>query len=202
MLFNGQTSAISEIYDLEKQKNVIISFWMWTSILISIDKEYDDARFLYGSNDGGITWNLLSVIDSKSVRDWEEFFLLLPQELCTSEFRLKFVAYASLKSDIHMDWLIDDMSILVPVDGVSVNEVKSIIDIYPNPADDYIEISANKTSESSIIEIFDVLGNKVANKSLSVSSEFGTTNRVDISQLQPGVYFVKIGDKVEKFVKM
>ncbi|MFA5512198.1 MAG: T9SS type A sorting domain-containing protein [Candidatus Kapaibacterium sp.] len=51
----------------------------------------------------------------------------------------------------------------------------------------------------SYIQIFDVLGIEV----MSIGSGlYQSQQRIDISHLPAGVYFVKIGDKVEKFVKM
>ncbi|MBX3042801.1 MAG: S8 family peptidase [Candidatus Kapabacteria bacterium] len=58
-------------------------------------------------------------------------------------------------------------------------------------------LSANLSDKS--IQIFDVLGIEViyAGAGLCVS-----TKRIDISHLPAGVYFVRIGIKVEKFIKM
>ncbi len=82
--------------------------------------------------------------------------------------------------------------------------------ISPNPASDYIEITiSNKGlqpfANSEEIAIYDVLGNVVW-KSNSVALQtthrvVSTTERIDISHLPSGVYFVRIGERVEKFVK-
>jgi hypothetical protein len=105
-----------------------------------------------------------------------------------------------------------------PIDVVSVNDndYLSTISIYPNPASDYIEISipdnANHTMKSMVengVQIFNTLGIEVGQSTLIVNSsdtngQAGMLNllRIDISNLPTGVYFIKIGDKVEKFVKM
>ena len=76
--------------------------------------------------------------------------------------------------------------------------------VYPNPTHDYITITlSNKGlkpfAEVSKVQIFDVLGIEV----LSVGTGFDlSTQRIDVSHLPTGVYFIRIGDKVEKFVKM
>jgi hypothetical protein len=67
--------------------------------------------------------------------------------------------------------------------------------IYPNPARDYIEIHS---SEGSIIQIFNTLGENV----LTVVQTSSSVQRLDISNLSLGMYFIKIGNRVEKFVKM
>jgi WD40 repeat protein len=78
-------------------------------------------------------------------------------------------------------------------DEINTNDTE--VSIFPNPARDYIEI---QPSEESDIQIFDMLG-------INVSPDGGGIKgggRIDISYLSPGIYFTKIGNRVEKFVKM
>jgi hypothetical protein len=39
-------------------------------------------------------------------------------------------------------------------------------------------------------------------KALPTGEDLGGVFKIDVSNLTPGVYFIKIGDKFEKFVKM
>jgi hypothetical protein len=84
---------------------------------------------------------------------------------------------------------------------VSETENSKNIIISPNPAKDYIYIQPSegwKPSEGSEIQIFDMLG-------INVSSADGGIKLggiIDISKLSSGIYFIKIGNRVEKFVKM
>ncbi|MFH1050012.1 MAG: T9SS type A sorting domain-containing protein [bacterium] len=77
------------------------------------------------------------------------------------------------------------------------SEFKNNMYISPNPATDYIEINTDKIIDE--IEVIDVFGRRV----LKTSKQ---QNRIDVSSLPLGVYFVNvmIGDKVErmKFVKI
>jgi hypothetical protein len=77
--------------------------------------------------------------------------------------------------------------------------------ITPNPASDFITIQlSNKglppfVAESDKVQIFDVMGIEV----MSVGTELDQSQqRINVSHLPAGVYFIRIGDKVEKFVKM
>ena len=73
--------------------------------------------------------------------------------------------------------------------------------IFPNPATDYIEIQPSEgwqPSEGSVIQIFDMLGVNV----LSVEQTSSSVQKIDISNLSPSIYFIKIGNRVEKFVKI
>jgi subtilisin family serine protease len=88
---------------------------------------------------------------------------------------------------------------------------------YPNPASDYIEISgsigacSNEASliasqfTSESIQIFDMLGVVQSTSHQFASpqpSPKGDGVRIDVSSLAPGIYFIKIGNRLEKFVKM
>ncbi|MDT3739093.1 MAG: T9SS type A sorting domain-containing protein [Candidatus Kapabacteria bacterium] len=89
------------------------------------------------------------------------------------------------------------------LNSTSINHRNHILNNYnisPNPASDFIDINLN--NEASInafgkVQIFDILGLEVGQSSL-----IDGNNRIDISHLPAGVYFIRIGDKVEKFVKM
>ena len=71
------------------------------------------------------------------------------------------------------------------------------ISLSPNPASDYIEIKSDKIIDE--IEVFDVLGIKHPASSRHPSIE--GSYRLDVSVLQSGVYFVRVGSEFLKFVK-
>jgi hypothetical protein len=76
--------------------------------------------------------------------------------------------------------------------------------VYPNPARDYIEIdferfaTPGRCGTSEDIRIFNTLGENV----LPVEQTPSSVQSIDISKLSPGMYFIKIGNRVDKFVKM
>ena len=76
--------------------------------------------------------------------------------------------------------------------------------VSPNPATDFLEIQTSevfKTSEA--LEILSVLGVKMTTPALRASHAYqGGVVRIDVSGLQSGMYFVKFGDRVGKFVKL
>lgn len=77
------------------------------------------------------------------------------------------------------------------------NLIQNIENLYPNPATNFIELNFNDPVTAFInhnrIEIYSTIGVK------KLETEF--TQRIDVSSLQPGIYFAKIGNKVMKFVK-
>ncbi len=72
--------------------------------------------------------------------------------------------------------------------------------IFPNPARDYIEIqdiNAEQVNPKQDIKIYNLLGecNLVEQTSLFVQ-------KFDISNLPPGIYFVRLGNRVGRFIKI
>lgn len=79
----------------------------------------------------------------------------------------------------------------------SISNIKNnAISIFPNPANDKINITINDKKLISEIEIIDIFGrtiNKIKNlKNQSV---------IDISNLTKGVYFIKTKENSFKFIK-
>ena len=99
-------------------------------------------------------------------------------------------------------FIIDQIKVSGPdyIDTVSqtasVNEFnKSLLTIYPNPADNFISIE-NLLVDSKV-ELIDVVGKKI--KSFKIESQ---NQKLDINDLNSGVYFVKVDDKATaKFIK-
>ncbi len=84
------------------------------------------------------------------------------------------------------------------------NEVSSInenqIEIYPNPATDYIIVGNEHIRSEQNIAIFDVFGNRVKAEEIYPTNQ---SHRINISTLSTGIYFLKIGnEKPLKFVKI
>ena len=69
---------------------------------------------------------------------------------------------------------------------------KNKFSIYPNPAKDFIQIQSDENINS--IEILSVDGKLV--KQVAISN-----NSFNVSDLDNGVYFVKIGNTIQKFIK-
>jgi hypothetical protein len=88
----------------------------------------------------------------------------------------------------------------------SVEDLKISNDIliYPNPANDYIEISSfshtlkHGFEVDSCIQIINTYGEIV----LSVNLLTSKGQMIDVSKLSSGIYFIKKGNRLEKFVKL
>ena len=78
-----------------------------------------------------------------------------------------------------------------------INDIKnSDIKIYPNPTNNIINIEGLNKNENNTIQIFDVQGKLVITKTIN---EKGT---IDLSELNKGVYVIKIGELAQRIVKI
>jgi hypothetical protein len=83
-------------------------------------------------------------------------------------------------------------SISTGIDDLKTSNIK----IYPNPTNHIINIDGVINNENTTAKIFDVQGKLILSKELI---EKGT---IDISDLNNGVYVIKIGEMVQRIVKM
>jgi hypothetical protein len=96
----------------------------------------------------------------------------------------------------------------IDCNSTGLNEQIEYLSLSPNPASDYIEISGSRVILSEVknlgVSIYDMLGVEVycSITTPPAPSQEGGKYRIDISGLSPGVYFVRVGDVVRKFVKM
>ena len=78
-----------------------------------------------------------------------------------------------------------------------INDIKnSNIKIYPNPTNNIFNIEGLTKNENNTIQIFDVQGKLVITKTINEKG------MIDLSELNKGVYVIKIGDVVQRIVKM
>jgi len=68
-------------------------------------------------------------------------------------------------------------------------KTQNTLTVYPNPAKDIISISV-PSKNAVTIEIFNVLGSKVK----VYQHEGGETAKIDVSELQKGIYFIRINE--------
>ncbi len=89
--------------------------------------------------------------------------------------------------------------------SIRVNsEHTNFISIYPNPAEDFITIQlSNKGLQpfaaGDKVQIFDILGIEIMYELIHPMT---ASHLMNVKKLLAGVYFIRVGDKVEKFVKM
>ena len=91
----------------------------------------------------------------------------------------------------------DTAKLQLNVGPTGINDIKnSNIKIYPNPTNNIINVEGLSKNENNSIQIFDVQGKLVITKTIT---EKGT---IDLSELNKGVYVIKIGEVAQRIVKM
>jgi len=73
-----------------------------------------------------------------------------------------------------------------------IENIPKALQLYPNPAKNQLQILGEK--HTGFFAIFDLLGRQCIAGKL-------TDNTINVSQLNSGVYFLKINDKIGKFIK-
>jgi hypothetical protein len=90
-----------------------------------------------------------------------------------------------------------NVAILIISNNVGINDIKnSNVKIYPNPTNNIFNIEGLNKNENNTIQIFDVQGKLVITKTIT---EKGT---IDLSELNKGVYVIKIGEVAQRIMKM
>lgn len=192
-------NSMNVLYDKELDKSTDFLF----DKVVNNDtiRIYDRYSLKYiQSTDGGKNW-----------KQEDELNQLIEKSQLMDDFNFK---NAVIKFDTI--FIIGNYTIyrLFERNGTSVVEdIQNVINIYPNPAQDYIEVNINNPTEGSLIEIYNVLGEKVLaapyplnpahfphKQPVADLSEM--EYRFNISYLSEGVYYLKFGCQVEKFVKM
>lgn len=69
-------------------------------------------------------------------------------------------------------------------------------EIFPNPVGNELQVSGFRFQVSGLVEIFDVTGRKIFEERVSTSNF-----KLETSNYVPGIYLLKAGDAVKKFVK-
>ncbi|TAL67820.1 MAG: T9SS type A sorting domain-containing protein [Bacteroidetes bacterium] len=186
------------IYDLDKP-NPGISNMSVTNIVKCNDKGY-----LLGCS---YRYPALIKIGQYGNREWSKILDLLDTNMKTSInsiIQLSDSNYYVAESESQLQDTSKDIwkplnNILVKMSNQPTNvldyyEKDNIIQIIPNPAYDFIQLHFTDDIKLFDVEIYNVLGIKM------LETEY--KDRIDVSRLCAGVYFLKAGAQVYKFVKM
>jgi len=97
-----------------------------------------------------------------------------------------------------------DLSDVVEENNIPPGELR----LSPNPATDFLDISYSPSINRMVnhtvdgIAIYNVFGEEVLSQSHYTILATHYSAKFDVSCLPPGVYFVKVGDRVGKFIKI
>jgi len=116
----------------------------------------------------------------------------------TSSIRMASIGDGSALDQDDLDLLIGSMVTAAengsfpappPVGIKNYIEINSSVNIYPNPATDYVTISFTAINKLADIKVYDITGKQLINK--TVDANVGSY-RMNLSELNRGIYFVQV----------
>ncbi|HYF02013.1 MAG TPA: T9SS type A sorting domain-containing protein, partial [Patescibacteria group bacterium] len=171
--------------------------------------EVGDSAFVETSSDNGKTWAAIATYDKTKFMPWTDNILsdddwkIEDILQLTSEQDLKpdtvFIRFRFKSNAIRNDdgWFIDDIVInptFVSVKEDYTNSFKDSIEIFPNPAQNYITIRGNSNSfENLSFSISSSIGMEISFKNLTTFKS-GNSVTIDIAHLPSGVYLLQVKD--------
>ncbi len=75
--------------------------------------------------------------------------------------------------------------------GISTYSLNNTVSLFPNPAKNELTITGNWEATTGLLSIYDILGNKVREESVKLTSRF----IYDIKSLSAGVYFLQVNNE-------
>jgi len=187
---NQESYIESPCFDLSNTTFPALNFKMFADL---ISGDYINVKY---STDG-IFWNDLIISTYGEYHSWttiEKGLNFLNAETSVS-FRFYFISNEVYEAE---GVAIDDIEIISDEDiNTGINNIETINNFitYPNPASTYVIIESEKVKGESL-QILDISGKVVKHFKIN-NSEF----RIQIEDLDNGVYFIKIGTQVQKFIK-
>ena len=157
--------------------------WIESDFLYGI---FDNSGLTYENYDNVIiSWSQQNILNDAP--EWVNSYKSIGAEgvyYCNSEEARQIL--------INNGWTINDAGYNCDTAGIDDLGITSFY-IYPNPTKDYINIDC---SSFESVAIYNILGKELIKE---------TSNRIDVSSLSKGVYFIKISDGInsstKKFIK-
>lgn len=163
----------------------ILSFWalkiVGDYVIVSLS-----GYGVFLSPDKGVTWKPINDgLDTESMAQWSDFIQIGDYIYCYGS------KFSMAAGDIHAIYRakLEDL-ISTPYE----TPVSSLFEIAPNPSYGWLTIR-NYSGSDFEFTVTNLLGG------VALSGRF-TGGRMDVSRLPAGTYFLRIGDRVEKFVKI
>lgn len=171
---------------------------------IKLDKRYEsiaisnDLKYCVAARSNGI--NIFTFPDFELVHN-EEI------QLFNTGSKIQFLPdKRSFLVATNLDIRLFDIAKLTHVEDYDYSNIIGNLSLSPNPAKDFININYNylggfENSEVVIAEIYDLMGVKIQSMPIKIKDLIPLNHQIDVSNLTTGIYLLKIGEKVEKFVK-
>lgn len=170
--FNNNSALPIELTYFQAQNNNNQVDLSW-STATELDNEYFDIE---RSKDGK-SWEVIDQVEGAGTTTEQQNYLAVDRNPLngTSFYRLKQVDFSG-------DFEYSDI--------VSVNrkaQIEGTVNVYPNPAIEWIEVKLSETASFKEIFLTDATGRVIAQQKVSTTN---TVNRFDLTGLDAGMYFI------------
>lgn len=201
---------MSNTIDLSGMSSVLVTF---KYSFVQKNASNSDILKVYVSNDCGESWTLRKQISSanlstggiqlsqftpSSTSQWAESQITnISASYLTDNFRIKW----SFESGGGNNLYIDDINISW---ALSTDELTADFGLsaYPNPLDEQTTLQFNLTNETNVdLSIYDVIGKNIMNVAKGNLGSGAHSYTIDASELNAGVYFVKLKAGNREMVK-
>jgi hypothetical protein len=177
------------------------SFWTRWAVLVSwgSDGDYEPTFKIMTNDDNDNTWETVQTVvttQPTTANEWMQQTGTFTNDI-ERKVRIKFSKYGgttAAPSNLSELMYIDEVSLSF-ANSLSVSDQELMsLSIYPNPTSDIISIKGVENIKS--IKVYSILG--------GLEKEVFNTNQIDVSELSPGVHFIKINNGnvfSKKFIK-
>lgn len=196
----GKTTLFSDPIDMSDMVEPVLTYHRWyTNNPPGGANPNADWWQVYISNNGQ-DW--VPVEDTRvSDRSWRRHaFRVADHVEPNSTVMLRFVASDSIRPGTNLDGgslveaAVDDIQLwdLAPVAGIDERPTNVIVGLYPQPADDVVNILLDGPQAAAVqIEVVDLAGRTVVQRRSPQGGQ-GSPLRLDVSQLKPGSYILRL----------
>jgi PKD repeat protein len=130
--------------------------------------------------------------------DWQQASVSIPVSYYTPNFRFKFVFASRGGNNVY----IDDINIDVASGLDEITSQVSNLSVYPNPANDVLNLSFNLPGPKQLsVIVTGILGKEVYNTGKMFCVQGENVRSVDLKELKSGFYFVKISDGKQEITR-
>lgn len=179
---------VSPLITMPEDADIVLSYWLW-----------------YHSENVYVTRFSIMIYDNET-ETWEEAYLLANDfnspyhyieeyKLDMNPWKGKEIKIAFVKNGTYQ-MAMDDVKILCyNYNDVEETVSDSRINIYPNPANNVLNVKIDNYESDDMITIMDVSGRTLISETITNDQV-----KVDLSSLSKGLYIIKVGDVVDKIV--
>lgn len=189
----GSTLLISPLMDLTSYSSPYLNFDYWFYNYYGPNLVDDTLRVLVSNGTSSV--EVFKIGNTGNLQNWKYESVLLSDFIpITSTMRVTFQTSDSVGNGNITEAAIDRFTIEKQATAsVDLNQRNKVIEVYPNPVENYLSVLSNQSGE---LVIYDVYGKKL--KSILIEGELF---QIDVSDLEQGVYFLNSASNSVSFIK-